>query len=155
MSIIIVNNNGTSGGAVFIEKTRGFAFYNISAKDNLEGNLGILNGYAEIYGANTFSGSAHDNNKMADILISNSTVTFCGNNTFENSVAIYGAIGINMGHVSFAWNKITLEHQEVEESIQYNHPLYSEGILYFTIILDTMVEQYTVREGSLIFMTAS
>ena len=106
MSIIIINNKGTSGGAVFIEKTQGFIFYNISAKDNLGGNLGILNSNAEVFGTNTFSGSAHDKNKAADILIFDSNVTFYGTNIFENSAAIYGAILINKSHTSFILNNV-------------------------------------------------
>lgn len=93
ISATLVNNTGTSGGALFIEKTNGFTFNNIKATENIGGALGILDAKAKIVGTNLFS---HNTNlKKGAITIVKSTVTFDGSNTFEYNHA-EGAITTNV-----------------------------------------------------------
>ncbi len=82
ISATLLNNSGTTGGALFIEKMDGFNFSNIYARDNLGGALGILEARAQVVGANLFSRNSNLK-KEATITISNSIVTFNGSNTFD------------------------------------------------------------------------
>ena len=55
MTVTLLNNRGTTGGAIFIQNIYGFTFYNITAKHNQGGDLGILeSSNAKIEGINIF-----------------------------------------------------------------------------------------------------
>lgn len=109
VSATLLNNSGTDGAAIYIEKTSGFAFSNIYAKGNFGGALGILQATAKVVGTNLFSNNT--NEAKGVITITGSNVTFNGSNKFEYNYADEGAITtensmsvVFLGYTSFRNN---------------------------------------------------
>ena len=126
ISARVINNIGTSGGALFIEKNnREFNFSNITALNNSGGALGLWNAIANVTGVNMFS---ENEGERGVITIAESTVGFYGNNTFKNNFATYGAITINNseqvsfnGHTQF-FNNSAGGVYSVDSSVKFFGP---------------------------------
>ena len=93
ISVTLLNNSGTAGGALFIEKTGNYTFYSICARNNLGGAFGILYATANVLGTNLFSNNS--NLKLSGaITVTNGSVILNGNNTFDHNYADKGAISL-------------------------------------------------------------
>ena len=104
LSASLVNNSGTTGGALYIEKTDGVNFTNIKARNNMGGVFGILSAKINVIGS-TFSGNRNTQAKTGTITVDyNSSVTFIGNNTLDRNIGDLGAILINSSEVYFRGN---------------------------------------------------
>ena len=103
LSATLVNNTGTTGGALFIEKTDGINFTFIHARNNMGGALGIQKStQINVLGANFTENS---NANAGVVTMSSSNVTFMGNCTFDRNNGTQGAISLtNNSHALFKGN---------------------------------------------------
>ena len=108
MSANLISNNGTGGGALFVEKIEGSAtLYNISARGNWGGALGIISATAKLTGINSFSNNF--NLKGGAITItSRSNFAFNGQNmlkfNFVNAITTHSSTVLFSGHNSIINN---------------------------------------------------
>lgn len=98
MSATLINNSGTGGGALFLEKTEGsITLYNIYARDNMDGALGILYATVKCIGTSFFE--KNNNHGKGVFTITESTVTIEGNITLDHNYA--SAITADVSTVTF------------------------------------------------------
>lgn len=103
LSVSLVNNSGTTGGALFIEKTDGRNFTFIYARNNFGGVLGIQKSTViNVLGANF---TENRNMNAGVVTMSSSNVSFMGNCTFDRNTGAQGAIALtNDSQVDFRGN---------------------------------------------------
>ena len=100
LSASLVNNSGTGGGALFLEKTGGtITLYDIHATGNVGGALGILSTEAKLDGVNIFERNSNHGNGVLTIS-DKSNVSFLGNITLDHNYA--SAITAEMSTITFS-----------------------------------------------------
>ena len=98
MSSILINNSGTGGGALFMEKTEGsITLYDIYARDNMDGAVGIL--YSTVKCTRTSFFEKNSNHGNGIFTITGSTVTIEGSITLDHNYA--SAVTAIMSTVEF------------------------------------------------------
>ena len=99
LSATLVNNTGTTGGALFIEKTDGLNLTFIHARNNMGDVLGIQKStQINVLGANFTENS---NANAGVVTMSSSNVTFLGNCTFDRNTGAQGAISLTNDSCAF------------------------------------------------------